>query len=543
MEFKLKSIRHQIILFVVAGLLLLTNLDKIEVNIMEARNFISAREMVQNKEYLLTTLNNEPRYQKPPLPTWLTAIAGSLSGFQSLAVLRLPVVAITFLLVFIFYYFSKLIGLSSEHSFNNALILITSFYIFFAGRDNQWDMYTHSFMMVCIFFLWKLLKEDSNALVNSILGGIFFGFSFLSKGPISVYVLLIPFLISYGMVYHFSFRKKILYLSVMLITGLSIGLSWYTYVHIKDPVYFSKIVTHETKNWTNYEVQPFYYYWNFFLQSGLWAIPSLTALIYPYLKTRVEDLKAYRFAILWTIISVILMSIFPEKKVRYLVPVLIPLALVTGFYVEYLLKNFNRKITRKENTWIFFSFGIIALIGFLYPFAGLIMLKETIMEYLLLFILSSLLMYLFAFLIIYGLISRNFRIIFLSMISILVLIVIIVIPIRAKVFINSGFAPAKEAQIIAGKYRIETYRLSDIAPEIVWNFGKPIPLLQKEGDRFLFPDSRSFALIANKADSSMIKSRFINYNIDKKYVINMNYGMKNKERYIKDYYILTKEDD
>ena len=543
MEFKVKSIRHQIILFVVAGLLLFTSLDKIEVNIMEARNFISAREMVQNREYLLTTLNNEPRYQKPPLPTWLTAIAGSLSGFDSLAVLRLPVVAITFLLVFIFYYFSKLIGLSSEHSFNNALILITSFYIFFAGRDNQWDMYTHSFMMVCIVFLWKLLKEDSNAMINSILGGLFFGLSFLSKGPISVYVLLIPFLISYGIVYHFSFRKKILYLSVMLITGLSIGLSWYIYVHIKDPEYFNKIIALETTNWTNYEVQPFYYYWNFFLQSGLWAIASLTALIYPYLKSRVEDLKAYRFAILWTIISVILMSFIPEKKVRYLVPVLIPLALTTGFYIEYLMKSFNKNMSWKENIWIFFSFGIVALIGFLYPFAGLVLLKESIREYLLLIILSSLLMYLFAFLIINGLIGRNFRIIFISMISILVLIVIIVIPIRAKVFINPGFASAKEAQIIAGKYRIETYRLSDIAPEIVWNFGKPIPLLQKEGDRFLFPDSRSFALIANKADSSMIKSWFIKYNIDKKYVINMNYGLKNKVRYIKDYYILTKEDD
>ena len=543
MEFKVKSIRHQIILFVVAGLLLLTNLDKIEVNIMEARNFISAREMVQNKEYLLTTLNNEPRYQKPPLPTWLTAIAGSLSGFESLTVLRLPVVAITFLLVFIFYYFSKLIGLSPEHSFNNALILITSFYIFFAGRDNQWDMYTHSFMMVSIFFLWKLLKEDSNTLLYSILGGIFFGFSFLSKGPVSVYVLLIPFLISYGIVYHFSFRKKILYILVMLITGLSIGLSWYIYVHIKDPVYFSKIVSHETTNWTNYEVQPFYYYWNFFLQSGLWAIPSLTALIYPYLKTRVEDLKAYRFAILWTIISVILMSIIPEKKVRYLVPVLIPLALTTGFYIEYLMTRFSKNISRKETIWIFFSFGIIALIGFLYPFAGLVLLKETIREYLLLFILSSSLMYLFAFLIIRGLISGNFRIIFLSMISILVVIVIIVIPIRAKVFINPGFAPAREAQVIAERYRIETYRLSDIAPEIVWDFGKPIPLMQKDEDRFLIPDGPSFALIADKADSSMIKSRFIKYNIDKKYIINMNYGLKNKVRYIKDYYILTKKDD
>lgn len=128
------------------------------------------------------------------------------------------------------------------------------------------------------------------------------------------------------------------------------------------------------------------------------------------------------------------------------------------------------------------------------------------------------------------------------MISILVLIVIILIPIRSVVFINPGFAPAREAQIIAEKYRIETYRLSDISPEIVWDFGKPIPLLQKDGDRFLFPDGRSFALIADKADSSMIKSRFIKYNIDKKYIINMNYGLKNRVRFIKDYYILTKKD-
>jgi hypothetical protein len=200
-------------------------------------------------------------------------------------------------------------------------------------------------------------------------------------------------------------------------------------------------------------------------------------------------------------------------------------------------------MSRMENAWIFFSFGIIALIGFLYPFAGLVLLKETIRDYLLIFILSSLLMYLFAFLIINGLISRNFRIIFLSMIFILVLIVIIAIPIRAKVFINPGFAPSKEAQIISEEYRIETYRISDIAPEIVWDFGKPVPLLQKDGDRFLIPDGRSFALIADKADSSMIKSRFISYNIDKKYVINMNYGLKNKVRYIKDYYILTKKDE
>lgn len=170
---RLLHFKQEIILFVVTSLLLLSGLNKAEVNIMEARNFISAREMVQNKEYLLTTLNGEPRYQKPPLPTWLTAASGRIFGFDSLNTLRLPVAAVTFLLVFAFYYCSKLLGLSSKHRFNNALILITSFYIFFAGRDNQWDMYTHSFMLVSIYFLWKVFQNESGGLRNSFFAGLF----------------------------------------------------------------------------------------------------------------------------------------------------------------------------------------------------------------------------------------------------------------------------------------------------------------------------------------------------------------------------------
>lgn len=131
MDTKLYSYRHFAFLILVSAILLLSGLDKIDVNIMEARNFISAREMVQNKEYLLTTINNEPRYQKPPLPTWLTAASGSIFGFDSLFGLRLPVVAITLLLVILFYRLSRLLGLEVVLSMNNGLILITSFYIFF----------------------------------------------------------------------------------------------------------------------------------------------------------------------------------------------------------------------------------------------------------------------------------------------------------------------------------------------------------------------------------------------------------------------------
>ncbi len=73
-------------------IILLPNLDTINVTIMEARNFITAREMVNEGNWILTTLNGEPRYQKPPLPTWITAVFGYLTGFKSVFPLLLPII-------------------------------------------------------------------------------------------------------------------------------------------------------------------------------------------------------------------------------------------------------------------------------------------------------------------------------------------------------------------------------------------------------------------------------------------------------------------
>ena len=71
------------ILIIVCFAIFFVNLDVLYPNIMEARNFITAREMVSDGNWLLTTMNGEPRYEKPPLPTWLAAISGMIFGFES----------------------------------------------------------------------------------------------------------------------------------------------------------------------------------------------------------------------------------------------------------------------------------------------------------------------------------------------------------------------------------------------------------------------------------------------------------------------------
>ena len=330
---------HIILLVTVCLLVFFVHLDVLYVNIMEARNFLSARDMLRENNWLLTTMNALPRYEKPPLPTWLTAISGAIFGLKNVAALRLPSALVSLLLVLVSYNFIFKLTKLRTQAFITSLILATSFYIVFSGRQGTWDIYTHSFMMVAIYALYSYLLSEEFNLKYALLAGIFIGFSALSKGPVSMYGLLLPFLISYGVVYKFKLKKNLaIGLVVALVLAIGISMSWYIYINSNDAETLLEIANKETNAWSHKNIRPFYYYWSFFTQSGLWTIPAFISLLYPYLKHRVSNLKAYKFTLLWTVFSVVLLSVIPEKKSRYLLPVLIPLAFNCSFYIQYLFK-------------------------------------------------------------------------------------------------------------------------------------------------------------------------------------------------------------
>ena len=89
---KLFENNPKITIIALVFLMLLPNLEVPNITIMEARNFITAREMVDDGNWILTTMNGEPRYQKPPLPTWLSAVFGLKLGSDSLFGLRFPAI-------------------------------------------------------------------------------------------------------------------------------------------------------------------------------------------------------------------------------------------------------------------------------------------------------------------------------------------------------------------------------------------------------------------------------------------------------------------
>jgi len=264
-----------ILLCLFIGIMLLPNLDSIQVTIMEARNFITAREMITDSNWLLTTMNGEPRYQKPPLPTWLTAFSALLFGVKSVFGMRLPAILMVMVLGVFTYKLSKVILKSKAHSLINALILTTSFYVIGITIEAPWDIFTHGFMMVAIYYLFLLFKNETVNWTYVFFASLGIAASILSKGPVSFYALLLPFLIAFSISFkHKNLKSKIIPFITILILALVLGGWWYLYVRLEDPHTFEAITSKETANWTSYNVRPFYYYWSFFTQSGIWTIPA-----------------------------------------------------------------------------------------------------------------------------------------------------------------------------------------------------------------------------------------------------------------------------
>lgn len=534
--------KYLLLLIFAAIAVFFINLDAIYINIMEARNFITAREMLNDNNWIFTTMNAEPRYEKPPLPTWLTAISMSVFGMEGLFGLRLPSAIMGLILVVFIYKLLLKITKNIELSFVAGLIATTSFYIVFSSRDGQWDIYTHSFMMLAIFWLYKLYNSTKNWYLYALVSGLFIGCSILSKGPVSLYALFLPFLIAYGIIYKFDGTKaRWKALVLLILVALISGGWWNLYVYLFDTRAVAEITSQETGRWLNYNVRPFYYYWSFFIQSGLWTIPSFVALLYPYLKDKVSNKKAYKFTLFWTLASVFLLSVIPEKKSRYLLPVLIPMAMNTAFYIEFLFNHF-KSLKTKEAAVIYFHFGIFAIVGCVFPIAAYFYFESFLQDILIWYILSSIFLFIIGVLMFRFLILKKIKPLFYLSIFFLVSIVWFGLPMANKINVNKDYNSIVNINRHLKEYNASVYEINDFAPEMIWEYGKPIPVLNKNGE-FKIPSEDKFLILSDgKYNLDSLQHIFTNYSTIKIDSVDMNpVSSKHKQRLYRDLFLVEKE--
>lgn len=347
-----KQSGHWPVLIVVFVCSFFINNQVIYTDIMECRNVITAREMVYDGNWLVPTMNGDLRLEKPPFPTWMAA-AVEYAVPDSIVAQRTMAGVFAALLCCFFYLFAFRLTRNRTYALVSTLVLCTSYNIILMGRTASWDIYCHAFMMGAVYFLFTALQQKERYVRNFLAAGLCMGMSFLSKGPVSFYALLLPFLVSYGIVYRGGMKGKWRAVVWMLAILLVISTWWYAYIYISHPEMASFVFNKEASSWTNHNVRPWYYYWAFFLETGIWSLLTLTTLAYPYWKKRVQAPKAYQLSFLWMLAIIFFLSLIPEKKTRYLLPVLLPASLAMGHLFTYWIAGAAKHLLSRTDKLVY----------------------------------------------------------------------------------------------------------------------------------------------------------------------------------------------
>ena len=377
-----KKISAPIAVCAVCVIAFLANNSMILPDIMECRNIVTAREMVYDGNWVIPTMNGDLRLEKPPLPTWIAAVAEIILPDNIAAQRTAAALAAMLLVLYCWKFAKKVLKIDPVVP---TLLMCTCSNVILMGRTASWDIFTHAFMMGGIYHLAIALAAGMSQPSNRhkcpwgqfVVSGVYIGLSIMSKGPVSLYALFLPFIVSAILFLRPKARGKGLGIAVLALLAIVIGSWWYIYVHHARTEAFTNIVHWETYCWMNHNVKPWWYYWKFFLETGVWSPLLLTAIFLPMFNLRRRSNWQWLFALAWMLLSLVLLSLLPEKKNRYLLPLLIPAAYVMACLIEWWKTSLNApnatksdKICFRVNSWF------IAIVILAFPFVSWAMLYK-----------------------------------------------------------------------------------------------------------------------------------------------------------------------
>ncbi len=326
--------------------LMLINADPLP-DIMEARNLVSARECVEDGNCFVTTMNGVTRVRKPPLPTWVTAGAMYITGStKNIYAARLPNVLLM-CMASLFVYLTARRWMDKSLALIAALSVVTFVVMQNEARRITWDIFTTAFAFGGVWTLLRAMAPRAPKVAMAranpwpwlIASIIFWSLSVLSKGPLSIYSVFIPFVAA--MAISKDRRNYRWWVPVVtIIVAVLLGSSWWAYIYLAHPEIIARL-SGEVGSWTSkHKNGPLYYLFRLPLLIFPWLAALLGSLILPYIKGRdnralLDDEKKeqIKFFIIWLVVSFVLLSLAPQKKYRYLMGMLMPASLALAFFI------------------------------------------------------------------------------------------------------------------------------------------------------------------------------------------------------------------
>jgi 4-amino-4-deoxy-L-arabinose transferase-like glycosyltransferase len=344
----------------------------------EARVAVVAREMIQNKNYILPTIGGEPRLNKPPLPYWLAASSAQiLTGKDGLttrvmnnATLLPSALAGAGALFLVVLYGCTVFGRAA--GVISGLVLGLSMLVTRFAQLGYGDM---TLMFCCTWMFvsaaW-IVTMPRPGFVSALELGLAIGLGILTKGHIPVLLLLGPLVVEMLIRRRFNGRKVALFAVALVIASASLW--WFFEVKKLAPGAWDTMSNEANEGLINphghLQSDRYIYYLYQILGALLPWTPLLVVAwaLYLFRDRKGESAEAsgiviaarenVRFFVITFIVGFIGLYIASKQQPYYLLPILPPLALASGYVLSQF--RFPGGMQEEKLAWAHLAIGVIA---------------------------------------------------------------------------------------------------------------------------------------------------------------------------------------
>lgn len=304
----------------------------------EPRYTLIAKELIENGNVFLLTLNGEPYDQKPPLIFWLFAISMKLCGGEVSSFAPRVVSAVFSLIMLGATYMCGRKVVSPKAGIYAAFILATCPVFINHVPRAKLDMVFAAFVTLAVAAI--ITRKDDNAYIGwlralTLWGGL--AGAFFIKGPLALLIVLV-FIGLYAAFNGKGFWKSILRLRffwglafVFVLIGLWLGIE----VYLVGPEFVTNQIDGETVNRVTqgaHENPIWFYFAHIFEILGVWVIGLLMAF-YMMFKRKIARIPQLKLWLFWFLPGFIVLCLASGKRIAYPLPLLPPLAIFIGYYL------------------------------------------------------------------------------------------------------------------------------------------------------------------------------------------------------------------
>lgn len=304
-------------------------------------------------------------FEKPIAGYWMIALGQAIFG-ENLFGVRIASAIASGLSVFLAYAVAHRLWNDPRKSFACALVYMTFFLIAsLAGYSNLDPQFTF-WVNLSLAALWFAIDSPSQRqrLMSWGVLGFACGMGFMTKGFLA---LLLPVLIALPyMIWQKRFRELVKYGLVAILVASVVSLPWVLAVHAQEPDYWRFFFWHEhIRRFAGEDAQhgePWWFYLPLMVVASLPWAALLPAAFKDAWRNRRE--VGVVFLLMWLLLPLALFSLSKGKLPTYILPCLLPLALLLGHALMQRVERASTPALRSNGlvNLLLGSVGLLALV-------------------------------------------------------------------------------------------------------------------------------------------------------------------------------------